>query len=167
MPKIRNTYGPAANERMVAPLAGISLGSSQWVQDARCAGRATAEFDPWFSEATSKDRDGYGLGGGARWGLTPGQRIAIACCTLCPVIRECLSSVLEPRNSASYEIHVGVDKHAHKATTRTSDWGIWGGTTPADRVGKTLEDVDALLRFALERACMEGLAPRDLLYEDA
>jgi hypothetical protein len=70
--------------------------------------------------------------------------VAMAMCSVCPVARRCLLLALgaEP---AGGRVHMR--------------YGIYAGTTPQDRTGHSVDDVDELLAFARRRAVQRGLAP--------
>lgn len=73
----------------------------------------------------------------------------------CPVAEPCLRSALTP-------VHrwTRVDDGPRVEVREAAEYGIFAGTTPGDRRGKTIEDAPALLAMARARAIERGLAPK-------
>jgi hypothetical protein len=84
------------------------------------------------------------------WWFDRHQAVALAHCASCPVARPCLNAALKPVPGV-------YDPRGREGGRPTS--GIFAGTTPSDRLGKGLSDVDELLEMARARAVSRGLAP--------
>jgi hypothetical protein len=126
--------------------AFLGLDGGGWHHEALCVGR-TEPVDHWFAEVRHdpKRRDGW----------APAFDVAVAHCMACPVIEECLRSALTPAPRWS-----PADARPEAPARTAAEWGVFGGTIPGDRRGKTLEDVPELLAMARARAIERGLAPR-------
>jgi hypothetical protein len=119
--------------------------ADDWRERARCRGRVSERFDPWFADERTR-----------RGGLSSGPEVALACCAMCPVARPCLEDSL-----GLAVVHHGSKRDRDRFATprKAAEWGIFGGLLPRERVGKTADDVDELLVFARKRAIEAGLAP--------
>jgi hypothetical protein len=78
---------------------------------------------------------------------------------VCPLPgeEECLTEALEP--TARLALRIYDDRREWVLLPGEPPQGVWAGTTFEEREGRGLDDLGALLAFALVRAVTEGLAP--------
>jgi hypothetical protein len=141
--------------------------SVEWMREARCSKLNRGDY--FFTDATSKHRQrNYQMG---RQRVVPdklrrAERVAVACCTVCPVMRECLEYAL--RNDTFRLVTRGTapdpryeDSGSEVASVYALQ-GVWGGMTASERRGLSVDDLEEALAWARARAVREGLAPPDI-----
>jgi len=139
-----------------------------WMREARCARLDRGDY--YFTEPTSRHRGHNWQMGRQRYSSTNlrrAERVAIACCAVCPVMRECLAHALR---NAEVRLVTRVsppdprfEDSAEEVSSGYRLQGVWGGTTASERRGVPEADLAALYAWARQRATREGLAPLDAL----